>query len=140
MIPSQSIALQAFNDLLDGHRPLLRLLRCGVLDERHLLAALRIWRASKALSVSAATRLDAGANPSIARYCRWVDDLSVRAIPAGPALDLILERHPLTMIDKRWRKRKGWARVMVATALARYPLGGARPQRLGGLRASSERR
>lgn len=53
-------------------------------------------------------------------YYAWIAAMKSKRLPAGPVLDVIVDGIPLTVIDKRWRKRKGWARVKLTQALDLY--------------------
>ncbi|RME64097.1 MAG: hypothetical protein D6782_08910 [Alphaproteobacteria bacterium] len=55
------------------------------------------------------------------RFQIWVATLSDIGLPAGPVLDVVLDSRSLAEIDRRWRRRKGWARKVIAMALAEYP-------------------
>ena len=53
-------------------------------------------------------------------YYDWVVAMKREGLPAGPVLDVIIDGVPLTTIDKRRVKRKGWTREKLKKALDLY--------------------
>jgi len=53
-------------------------------------------------------------------YNAWVVAMKQAGLPAGPVLDVIIDGTPLTIIDKRRCKRKGWTRDRIKKALDLY--------------------
>lgn len=99
-----------------------RLHKSGVLTDRDLIAAWDIEIACRDLGagILSETRL-ARHGAAAQRFTQWIGSLSAMNVPAGPALDVVLLSCSLIEIDRRWRRRKGWARKMVRLALAEYP-------------------
>ena len=46
--------------------------------------------------------------------------MAAAEMAVGPALDIILEEMPLAAVDRKWGKRKGWAKKHLQAALDLY--------------------
>lgn len=57
------------------------------------------------------------------QYSAWVDRMTAAHLQVGPVLDIILEELSLTAVDRKWRRRKGWAKRHLQAALNLYGAG-----------------
>jgi len=53
-------------------------------------------------------------------YTRWIDRMTGAHLQAGPILDVIIDEMSLRGIDRKWGKRKGWAKNHLQTSLDLY--------------------
>jgi len=53
-------------------------------------------------------------------YCNWMDRMTEQRLQAGPILDIIIDEMSLSAVDRKWGKRKGWAKGHLQAALALY--------------------
>ncbi|MBL4800321.1 MAG: hypothetical protein JKY45_00410 [Emcibacter sp.] len=53
-------------------------------------------------------------------YTNWIDRMTYERQKAGPVLDIIIDEMSLTAVDRKWGKRKGWARDLLRTSLDLY--------------------
>ncbi len=99
---------------------LARLHRLGTLTDHDLIIAWDIEIACRDLG-GEPMRCWARHSAAAQRFKTWIDCLSAMRLPAGPVLDVVLQSRGLNEIDRRWRRRKGWARGIIRTALDQYP-------------------
>ena len=55
-------------------------------------------------------------------YTSWIDRMTTARQQAGPVLDIIIDELSLTAVDRKWGKRKGWAKGQLQTSLDLYGL------------------
>ncbi|WP_417316941.1 hypothetical protein [Emcibacter sp.] len=65
------------------------------------------------------------------RYTDWVDRMTEEKLMVGPVLDLVVEEASLAGIDRKWRRRKGWAKGHLQQSLDLY-IKVVQPKRTGG--------
>ncbi len=53
-------------------------------------------------------------------YSHWIDRMTAARYQAGPVLDIIIEEMSLSAVDRKWGKRKGWAKGRLQAALDLY--------------------
>lgn len=53
-------------------------------------------------------------------YSRWIDRMTGAQLQAGPVLDIIIDELSLTATDRKWGKRKGWAKSHLQASLNLY--------------------
>lgn len=54
------------------------------------------------------------------KYNDWIDQMTKERRPVGPILDIIIDELSLSAIDRKWGKRKGWAKGYLQVALDLY--------------------
>ncbi len=54
------------------------------------------------------------------RYGNWIDHMTENRLQAGPVLDIIIDEMSLTAIDRKWGRRKGWAKDHMRASLDLY--------------------
>ena len=55
-------------------------------------------------------------------YNHWIDRMTAKCLQAGPVLDIIIDELSLSAIDRKWGKRKGWAKTHLKSSLRLYGL------------------
>lgn len=53
-------------------------------------------------------------------YNHWIDRMTQARQQAGPVLDIIIDEMSLNAVDRKWGKRKGWAKDRLQQALDLY--------------------
>jgi len=53
-------------------------------------------------------------------YCDWMDRMTEDRRQAGPVLDIIIDEMSLSAVDRKWGKRKGWAKGHLQASLTLY--------------------
>jgi len=53
-------------------------------------------------------------------YSHWIDRMTQTRQRAGPVLDIIIDEMSLNAVDRKWGKRKGWAKDRIQQALDLY--------------------
>jgi len=53
-------------------------------------------------------------------YSHWIDRMTQARQQAGPVLDIIIDEMSLNAVDRKWGKRKGWAKDRIQQALDLY--------------------
>jgi len=53
-------------------------------------------------------------------YCDWMDRMTQNRLSAGPVLDIIIDEMSLSAVDRKWGKRKGWAKSHLQASLNIY--------------------
>lgn len=53
-------------------------------------------------------------------YSHWIDRMTLASQRAGPVLDIIVDEMSLNAVDRKWGKRKGWAKERLQQALDLY--------------------
>lgn len=56
----------------------------------------------------------------VSRYCDWVDQMTTARLAIGPVLDIIIDETSLNETDRKWGRRKGWAKEHLQAALDLY--------------------
>ncbi|WP_138380891.1 hypothetical protein [Luteithermobacter gelatinilyticus] len=118
--------------------PLLRLAETGSLDARHVWAAHQIRRCFQLITAEAGVRVTrysdvvvhSGPRPAPVerdteirlkeRYLDWVEAMTTARLQLGPVLDVVIDEHSLSMTDRKWQRRKGWARDHLRHSLDLY--------------------
>ncbi|WP_321394626.1 hypothetical protein [Emcibacter sp.] len=54
------------------------------------------------------------------RYSDWVDRMTAERLMVGPIFDMIVEEASLAATDRKWHRRKGWARSHLQQSLDLY--------------------
>lgn len=55
-------------------------------------------------------------------YSQWVDRMTTARLPVGPVLDVIIDELSLSAVDRKWGRRKGWAKIHLQTSLDLYSI------------------
>ncbi len=55
-------------------------------------------------------------------YNHWIDRMTAEYLQAGPVLDVIIDEMSLAAVDRKWGKRKGWAKIHLKSSLGLYGL------------------
>lgn len=55
-------------------------------------------------------------------YTHWIDRMTAEYLQAGPVLDIIIDELSLSAVDRKWGKRKGWAKTHLKSSLGLYGL------------------
>ncbi len=53
-------------------------------------------------------------------YSNWVDRMNMERLQVGPVLDIIIDELSLSAVDRKWGKRKGWAKGHLQSSLGLY--------------------
>lgn len=53
-------------------------------------------------------------------YSHWIDRMMTARLPAGPVLDVIIDELSLSGVDRKWGRRKGWAKDHLQASLDLY--------------------
>jgi len=53
-------------------------------------------------------------------YSRWIDRMTSARRQVGPVLDIIIDEMSLTAVDRKWGRRKGWAKSQIQASLDMY--------------------
>ncbi|PHZ86466.1 hypothetical protein [Paremcibacter congregatus] len=53
-------------------------------------------------------------------YSDWVDRMTADRLPVGPILDIILDELSFSAVDRKWARRKGWAKSHLQAGLNLY--------------------
>lgn len=53
-------------------------------------------------------------------YGNWCDEMDRKRMPIGPVLDVVIEEISLSGVDRKWAKRKGWAKAHLLASLEVY--------------------
>lgn len=53
-------------------------------------------------------------------YSNWIDRMTTAQCQAGPVLDIIIDELSLNAADRKWGKRKGWAKARLQASLDLY--------------------
>ncbi len=53
-------------------------------------------------------------------YCDWMDRMTEERLQAGPILDIIIDEMSLSAVDRKWGRRKGWAKGHLQVSLTLY--------------------
>ncbi|MCF8475060.1 MAG: hypothetical protein K9G26_10210 [Emcibacter sp.] len=53
-------------------------------------------------------------------YSNWVDRMNMERLQVGPVLDIIIDELSLSAVDRKWGKRKGWAKRHLQSSLELY--------------------
>ncbi|VAX07336.1 hypothetical protein MNBD_ALPHA03-1859 [hydrothermal vent metagenome] len=53
-------------------------------------------------------------------YCDWMDRMTAERLQAGSILDIIIDEMSLSAVDRKWGKRKGWAKEHLQASLTLY--------------------
>lgn len=54
------------------------------------------------------------------KYNDWIEQMTSERKPVGPVLDVIIDELSLSAIDRKWGKRKGWAKGYLQASLDLY--------------------
>ncbi len=54
------------------------------------------------------------------QYSCWIDCMTATQYQAGPVLDIIIDEMSLNAADRKWGKRKGWAKSHLQSSLDLY--------------------
>lgn len=110
----------------------------GALSKDHMAAAQKIRRAFELITAGANIRLTGYSEVIVqtsrrcdhyesdhevmlkGRYTDWVDDMTAARLAVGPIFDIVIEEMSLSSVDRKWRRRKGWACTHLKEALALY--------------------
>ena len=122
--------------------PLMRFRKRNILNDQQIWAFERIRLAIRVITRGSALRISplndvmvqtsrkgacqSGENCSdfevrvIKRYCDWADQMTVKRLAIGPVLDIIIDETSLNATDRKWGRRKGWAKEHLQAALDLY--------------------
>lgn len=53
-------------------------------------------------------------------YSDWIDRMTAARLAAGPVLDIIIDELSLSAVDRKWGRRKGWAKTHLQSSLDLY--------------------
>jgi len=53
-------------------------------------------------------------------YSRWVEAMDQEKMAIGPVFDVIIEEMSLNAVDRKWARRKGWAKTHLLASLTLY--------------------
>jgi len=118
--------------------PLALLARKNILNDQQIWAFKRIRHAVKVITDGTQVRISrfSAAAVQSSRFCprteseyeirikeyytNWIDRMTGARLQAGPVLDIILDEMSLNAVDRKWGKRKGWAKGHLQASLELY--------------------
>ncbi len=118
--------------------PLIRFRKQNILEDSQILAFQRIRCAVRLITDGTQVRVScfkdvvvqtsrlSGQNESDfeirikEQYTNWIDRMTLARLQAGPVLDIILDEMSLSAVDRKWGKRKGWAKGHLRASLDQY--------------------
>lgn len=120
--------------------PLIRFKRQNILDDEQIWAFMRIRRAINIITDNSRMRISRFNIVAVQsshffpqhqnesdyeirlkdHYSRWIDHMTQARQQAGPILDIIIDEMSLTAVDRKWGRRKGWAKNHLQAALDLY--------------------
>lgn len=118
--------------------PLLRFRKKNILNDEQIWAFQRIRRAVKIITdgtqvrvsrfndvVVQTSRLGSQTESEYEirikdHYSNWIDRMTSARLQAGPVLDIIIDEMSLAAVDRKWGKRKGWAKTHLQASLDLY--------------------
>ncbi|MCK5423750.1 MAG: hypothetical protein KAI89_00150 [Emcibacter sp.] len=62
-------------------------------------------------------------------YSDWIDRMTAAKRQAGPVLDIIIDEMSLSAVDRKWGKRKGWAKDHLQASLDLFRVFSSSPNR-----------
>ena len=110
----------------------------GILTSRQIWAAHAIRRAYRLITDGTGPRVTSFADVMVQnsrrtnlqesdwevdlkdRYADWVDRMTAEKLMVGPIFDLVVEEASLAATDRKWRRRKGWAKGHLQQSLDLY--------------------
>ncbi|MFC7048443.1 hypothetical protein [Emcibacter nanhaiensis] len=110
----------------------------GILSSRQVWAAHAIRRAYRLITEGIGPRVTSFADVMVQnsrrtnlresdwevdlkeRYADWVDRMTAEKLMVGPVFDMVVEETSLAAIDRKWRRRKGWAKTHLQQSLDLY--------------------
>jgi len=111
-------------------KPVSRLIKTCVLTYEEMAAAIDIECAVISIlenDIRSSRQEEASCSPSRRRfqavrltYYDWIDAMQAAGLSSGPIFDVVMEGRALHLVDKAWRRRKGWTRVMLIKGLRLY--------------------
>lgn len=115
--------------------PLVRFKAQNILDDEQIWAFQRIRRAVQIITDGTQVRTSrfnavvvqtsrlGGQNESDFEirikdhYSSWIDRMTSERLQAGPVLDIVIDEMSLNAVDRKWGKRKGWAKTHLQASL-----------------------
>ncbi len=118
--------------------PLLRFRKQNILTDQQIWAFQRIRRAVQLITDGTQVRLSRFTDVAVQTsrrvgqaesdyeirlkeyYTLWIDRMTRWRLPAGPVLDIIIDELSLSATDRKWGRRKGWAKDHLQASLDLY--------------------